>query len=188
MIIPYAWLILYAWLFADLLTGIFHWFEDRYMTSHSLNFLDSLAAENDLHHRKPTAMLASSGWTNMKSSAAFAWPLAFVLWLFNFPFVIYAGVFFAGFGNLIHRWSHFPERRRPGWMRFMQWIGLFISPAHHDAHHRSMKQLTPKELANQKFCGMTDWLNPSLDRLGVWPALESVLSRFGIQTTESMQS
>lgn len=176
--------ILIAWLLADFITGVVHWFEDRYMDSYSLNFLDSIAKDNDLHHRKPTAMLLSSGWTNMKSAAAFAWPLAALLWLFGAPLLVWLPLFFAAFGNLIHRWSHVPKKKHPRWIRGMQEFGLFISQQSHEQHHRSMKQLIPKHLAGYKFCGMTDWLNPVLDSFGFWTALEvAMLKTFGIQTT-----
>ena len=177
--------ILIAWLLADLITGVVHWWEDRYMNgNHSLNFLDSIAEENGLHHEKPTAMLLSTGWTNMKSSAAFGWPLAFAFWFFGLPMLIWLPVFFATFGNLIHRWSHIPKKKHPRWIRGMQEFGLFISQESHDLHHRSMKRLIPKHLAGYKFCGMTDWVNPVLDHFAVWTALEiAILKAFGIQTT-----
>lgn len=175
--------ILIAWLLADFLTGVVHWFEDRYMDKYSLNFLNSLAEENDLHHRKPTAMTLNSGWTNMRSAAAIGWPLAAILWLIGCPLWIWLIPFFASFGNLVHRWAHMPKHRLPSWIRLMQRIGLFISYQHHDLHHRSMRQLIPKHLAGYKFCPMTNWVNPILDAVRFWHGLEWTLARFGLLTT-----
>jgi len=158
--------ILIAWLLADFLTGAIHWFEDRYMDQFSLNFLNSIAEENDLHHNKPTAMTLSSGWVNMRSGAAF----------------------FASFGNLVHRWSHVPKRSLPRWIRGMQEFGLFISHEHHDAHHRSMKKLIPKHLAGYKFCPMTDWVNPVLDHIQFWYAAETIFRLAGLYTTTERRS
>jgi len=175
--------ILIAWLLADWLTGAVHWFEDRYMDKLSLNFLDSIAKENDLHHKKPTAMLMSSGWTNMKSAAAVGWPVAFLLWAIGAPLWVWLVPFFASFGNLVHRWGHTPREHLPRWIRGMQEFGLFISQHHHDLHHRSMKQLVPKHLAGYKFCPMSDLMNPILDATRFWFACEWVLERFGLVPT-----
>lgn len=173
-----------AWFLADFLTGLVHWFEDKYLDeTQTLNFLASTAEENDLHHRKPTAMVASTPWTNMKSAAAIGWPLAAVLWIFGLPMWVWLVPFFASFGNLVHRWSHMPARHLPSWIRFMQATGIFISRDHHDAHHRSMKQLIPKHLAGYKFCPMTNWVNPILDTMKFWSALERVLGWCGLKTT-----
>jgi len=175
-------LVLSSWLAADFLTGVFHWIEDRYMAKSSLDFVNSILEDNDLHHRKPTAMLLSTGWVNMRSSAAAGWPLAFACWWFGMPAFVWLSIFFATFGNLIHRWSHKPKRQLPRWIRGMQEFGLFISQEHHDTHHRSMQQLIPKHLAGCKFCGMTDWLNPTLDAIKFWQACEHLLRKFGIKT------
>ena len=175
--------ILIAWLLADWFTGFIHWFEDRYMDRFSLNFLNSLAEENDLHHRKPTAMLLSSGWVNMRSAAAVGWPLAVVLWWLGLPMIVWLTVFFSTFGNLVHRFAHMPKSQVPRWIRGFQELGLFISHEHHDLHHRSMKKLIPKHLAGYKFCPMTDWMNPFLDGVRFWTALEFLFAMLGLQTT-----
>lgn len=179
--------ILAAWLIADFITGLVHWFEDKYMDKSSLSFLNALAKENDLHHRKPTAMLLKSGWTNMKSSAAIGWPLAFVCWLIGMPLVVWLAIFFATFGNLIHRFAHMPKRDLPRWIRGLQEFGLFISQEHHDSHHRSMRKLIPKQIAGYKFCPMTDWVNPVLDGVGFWRTLERILNFLGMKTISDSQ-
>lgn len=180
--------ILIAWLLADLLTGFVHWFEDAYMDSFSLNFLDSLAKENDLHHRKPTAMLASHWFTNIASAVAIGWPLAIVLLCVGLPPLVWLVPFFASLGNLIHRWGHMPDRMLPPWIKFMQWTGLFITFEHHDAHHRSMKQLIPKHLAGYRFCPMTNWVNPIVDSLKFWQGLEYLFGLAGLRTTASRKA
>lgn len=175
--------VLIAWLLADFFTGAVHWFEDRYMDVHNLNLLNSIATENDLHHRKPTAMTLSSGWVNMRSGAAVGWPVAALLWYLGSPLIVWLVPFFASFGNLVHRWSHMPKAKLPRWIRGMQEFGLFISHEHHDAHHRAMQKLIPKYRASMKYCPMTDWVNPTIDVIGFWEFLESLLRRLGFQTT-----
>lgn len=184
-IISILFQIFIAWLLADFITGLVHWFEDKYLDHNkTLNFLTSIAEDNDLHHKKPTAMTQSSGWTNMKSGFVVGTPVAFVLWLLGAPLWLWLACFFAGFGNLIHRWSHIPNRKLHWSIRLMQWTGLFISHEHHDSHHRSMNKLIPKHLSGYRFCPMTDLVNPVLDKIKFWYILEWVLSRFGFDTIE----
>ncbi len=181
--------ILIAWLLADFVTGIVHWLEDKYLDdTHSLNFLDSVSKDNDLHHKKPTAMLLQSYWGNMKSGAAVGWPLAAVLFWFDAPLWLWLFPFFAGFGNLVHRFAHTPKSQLPRWIRGLQEFGLFISHQHHDLHHRSMQQLIPKYLAGYKYCPMTDWVNPFLDRIGFWSHAESLLLRAGLPTVKQRRA
>jgi ubiquitin-conjugating enzyme E2 variant len=181
-IISIIFQILVAWLLADFITGIVHWWEDRYLDSeNSSGFLKSIAEDNELHHKKPTAMTQSTGWSNIQSSVIFAFPIAFIMWITGFPLWLWLAVFFAGFGNLIHRWSHMPDRKLPYIIIFMQWTGLFISQDHHDQHHRSMNKLIPKHLSGFKFCPMTDWVNPILDKIKFWDRLEKLLDYFGFK-------
>lgn len=177
--------ILIAWLLADFITGVVHWFQDWYSDeSQALDLLVRVFGESeDLHHQKPTAMLVNSGWVNMRPAALVGWPLAALLYCLGCPFWVCLVPFFAAFGNLIHRWSHMPRRRLPRWIRGLQEFGLFLSAAAHDEHHRSMKQLVPRHLAGCKFCGMTDWLNPWLDDFGFWHGCSRCLRFIGLKTT-----
>jgi len=180
--------ILAAWLLADLISGAVHWWEDRYLDgNYSLSFLDSIAEDNDLHHRQPTAMLLGTPWTNIKSSVIAAVPLASILWLVGAPRILWLGVLFTSVGNLIHRWSHVPQRQLHWSIKFMQRVGLFQSAEEHDLHHRSMKKLIPKHLAGYKFCPMTNYLNPVIDGLRIWYGLEWVLYKLGWETTKKIK-
>ncbi|WP_149496206.1 fatty acid desaturase CarF family protein [Roseiconus lacunae] len=158
--------ILAAWLLADFITGVFHWFEDRYLDdTQSLEFARGLATDNQLHHERPTAMLLSTHWQNMRSAAIVAWPLAMLAWSMGAPVWFWLGLAFAAFGNLVHRFAHEPRRKLPRWIRGLQEFGLFISREHHDSHHREMGRLIPKSRAAIAYCPMTDWVNPLLDRV-----------------------
>jgi ubiquitin-conjugating enzyme E2 variant len=173
--------ILLSWLFADFLTGIVHWFEDRYIDPDKFDVF-GVGADNKLHHEKPTAMIDSHWFENIRYSAVVAWPLALLLYLLGFHVVIWLGVAFSAFGNLIHRFSHLPERKKNRIIKLMQKTGLFITSEHHDKHHRSMKRLIPKQEAGYKFCAMTNWLNPVLDTVHFWALLERFFSVFGLKT------
>jgi hypothetical protein len=173
--------ILVAWLVADFYTGVFHWIEDRYMGEDmSIDFFHALSEDNALHHDKPTAMLLFTKWENMRTAAYFAWPVALVIAILGGPLWLVLSFVFVAFGSLIHRFSHTPRKKLPRWILFMQFIGLFISHTHHETHHRQDGKLVPKQEALIAYCGMTDWLNPSLDRVHFWARMEYLLSLFGI--------
>jgi hypothetical protein len=59
-------------------------------------------------------------------------------------------------------------------VRAVQRTGLFISPSHHSGHHYSAGALVSRERSTIRFCVMTDWCNPVLDRLGVFRALNKI--------------
>ena len=56
----------------------------------------------------------------------------------------------------------------------MLWeVGLFQSPKHHSGHH--MKH------SAKNYCILTNLLNPILDRLHFWSALENGLTFIGLE-------
>lgn len=171
-----------AWLFADFLGGLFHWAQDRYMSVESKSkVVRALAVDNQVHHTKPTQMLIYSYFENIKYTAIFTLPLTILLMAISAPLWLSLSVFLSTFGNLIHRFGHTPARKLPRWVRGMQKIGLFISPEHHDLHHRHDGKLVTKCDAHHAYCPMTDWVNPIVDRLHVWEALEWTLAKIGIE-------
>lgn len=170
-------IILFAWLLADFLAGIIHWIEDKIFTETTMHVFSDLNADNTLHHAKPAAMLSYSYWGNISTSAIFTLPLTALLWYFNAPQIFTLAIFFSTFGNLVHRFAHTPPRKIPLWIKFMQKIGLFISPAHHGTHHyqikkRSVTKILSKAEAYERYCPMTNWLNPILDGIKFWNFLE----------------
>lgn len=170
--------ILVAWLLADWITGFFHWFEDRYLDENkAIDFWHEIAADNALHHRKPTAMCLLSWWENIRQAAAIAWPIAAILCLVGLPIWLWLTFVFAAFGNLIHRFSHEPKRKLGWFVRAMQLCGIFISHEHHFKHHYwdNGTRVDPKWNASRAYCPMTNWLNPILDRLGFWWGLERLI-------------
>ncbi|MFO0940093.1 MAG: fatty acid desaturase CarF family protein [Pirellulales bacterium] len=186
----YAWLIsvlfqiLVAWLFADFVTGLFHWWEDRYLDDNqTLEFFQGVAQDNKRHHQYPTALCMCSWWENMRSAAIFASPVGFGLWLIDMPIWFWMGIYFTGFGNLIHRFSHEPKRKLNWFILAMQKTGLFISHEHHAKHHYfdDGKRVDPKWNSTRTYCPMTNWVNPILDGIGFWWAIESLLKAVGIR-------
>ncbi len=171
-----------AWLLADFIGGVVHWWEDRYLGQmQSFDFAAGIARDNASHHRKPTVMLLYTPWENMRSGAIVGWPLAILLWWIGCPMLVWLSVFFSSYGNLVHRFAHTPTRQIPGAVKFLQRIGIFISPAQHRTHHYGPDGIVgDRENSERAYCPMTDMLNPILDAMRFWHTAEVMLSGIGI--------
>ena len=76
--------------------------------------------------------------------------------------------------NEIHNWAHRPKRMNGPMITFLQRNGILQSSRHHARHHRGA--------TDTHYCILTNYLNPVLDRVGLWRFLERVLLRvFGLR-------
>lgn len=153
-----------CWLAADLLSGFWHWWEDRYADERWPLIGKWIAKPNQLHHDQPIAFLNQSYWSrNWTTIVPSAVALALTFpnpWSLVFVFVSQA--------NEIHAWAH-SRGKVSRWIEMFQETGFFQSPRHHAAHHVSPFAT--------KYCVMSDWLNPILDRLQVWRGLEWIVEK-----------
>lgn len=170
--------LVYAWLLADFISGVAHWLEDRVLVGPSrFSFLNRIRADNDLHHMKPTAMLSNSWWENMNTTAVIAWPLAGFLYLVGCPLVLWLAVLFTTFANLIHRFAHTPRRHLHPVVKALQFTGVFASFNQHAGHHYRRGRVIPKDEATIRFCTMSNFLNPVLDRARFFTALQRLVGK-----------
>lgn len=162
---------LLGWLLADLLTGAFHWWEDRFGREDWPLLGPWIIAPNRLHHDEPLAFTRHGFWSRNGSSivAAAAAALALVA-AFGAAVWIAALALGGALSNEVHRYAHQPGRA-PTWMRVLQDIGLLQSPKGHAAHHRPPQ--------DRNYCVLTDWLNPLLEAAGLWARLERMSGRSG---------
>jgi hypothetical protein len=151
--------LLCCYLAADLLAGFWHWWEDRYADTQWPLIGDWIAKPNQLHHDQPLAFLDQNYWSRNWTTIV----PAFIAFLLTVPHPICGVFLFVSQANEIHAWAH-SKGKVSAWIETLQSTGLFQSPKHHALHH-----IDPFEL---KYCVMTDWLNPILDRLGLWRGLE----------------
>lgn len=160
---------LLGWLLADFVTGVFHWWEDRFGSEDWPIIGPWVIAPNRLHHSDPLAFTAH-GFMVRNGAAIVAAALAIVaLAVFFGPSMWLATLGLGGaLANEVHRFAHQPSAAPP-WLRVVQQTGLFQSPKAHAAHHR------PPQDVN--FCVLTDWLNPPLEALGVWRRAERLFGR-----------
>lgn len=158
-----------AWLMADLLSGLVHWWEDRYGDP-SWPVLGPLVVEPNIrHHEDQKAFLAPSVWGRNWTAAAPAWTLAGILAACGMHWMA-ASLAALGLANEVHAWAH-QRCSRP--IRGLQLLGVLQSPEQHAEHHRRP--------FDRNYCTMTDWLNPVLSRVEFWAAIERVIGTvFGV--------
>lgn len=169
--------VLGAWLLADFISGVVHWWEDRAIVGTSrFEFINSVRADNEIHHLKPGHLLTHSYWGNINTTAPASWAIALGLVLIGSPLIFILTSLFMGFGNLIHRFAHTPPGKIPRIIRALQELGLFSSPSHHSGHHfRGRGELVSRNTAEIRYCVMSDWLNPWLDKIKFFNFLNKLL-------------
>lgn len=151
----------------DFVSGLVHWAEDTFWSEETPVVGRWIVKPNVLHHRDGSAFTGhswlESSWDLLAAGALIlgvAWLLnllSWQVWLF-----VVAGVN----ANQIHKWAHLGRTKAPVLVRAMQRVHLLQSPAHHARHHRGDK--------NTDYCVVTEVLNPLLDSIGFWRALERV--------------
>lgn len=158
-----------AWLFADFLSGVFHWWEDRYGVEDWPLIGPIVVAPNVMHHSQPTAFLKQGlivrNWTTVVPAAI----LAAAAWLAGAHWLA-AALCFTGAANEVHAWAH-QRCSRP--IRGLQLIGILQSQEQHAEHHRRP--------FDRNYCVMTDWMNPLLSRIHFWTGIETAIGAvFGV--------
>ena len=169
---------LVGWVLADLVSGVVHWWADRIASEDTPLFGPTFVRPFREHHEDPLG-ICRNDWVETNGNTCIVmlpFLLAACFWLPGQPlggaplFISSAFVSLAlwsGLTNQIHRWAH--EPRAPRVVRMLQGSGLLLSSGHHARHH------TPPFARH--YCITSGWLNPLLDSLGVFPALEGLLVR-----------
>lgn len=164
--------LLLGWLIADIVTGLFHWWEDRVASTATPLVGRYLIVPNRAHHRDPQAITQHGLSQRSRDTALFALAIGIAWWLLLGSSIVLAAACVGGIVSTeVHYAAHKPLVL-PRWIRVLQEVGLLQSPAHHAGHHRPG--------SSRRYCILTDWLNPPLDALAVWARLERLLARLGI--------
>lgn len=161
LLVLLLWIIL-DWLLADLLSGLLHWWEDRYANANWPVLGKWVAQPNQLHHTKPLAFLHQGYWSRNWTTII---PALF-LFAVTVPHPSCLIFLFLSQANEIHALAH-RKGKVPRWVAWAQGIGVLQSPKHHSGHHRYPYA--------RNYCAMTDWLNPLLERFNLWRKLERIV-------------
>ena len=162
--------VLLCLLLADLLAGGVHWLEDSYGQVDWPLVGTSVIAPNLLHHAEPRAFLVNNWWRSADYqviAAALALGGAALLGWFTWELAVVLGV--AANANEVHKWSHRTRAENGRLISLLQDCGLVQNRAHHGRHHGGDR--------NTHYCTVTPWLNPMLERVRFWRAMEWLIAR-----------
>lgn len=160
-------------LFADFITGFFHFLLDQYGSPKSRFFKNAIKI-NLAHHDDPRKMTERSYWELTKDS----WKLAIVIIalltaVFGFHWELILLLFFGANTNIVHKWSHMTKQDRPYIATVLQKLHLTQNKHQHALHHRRP--------FDSNFCILTHLCNPFLERIHFWKGVVNLLKVFGIK-------
>lgn len=154
---------------ADLVAGLVHWAEDAYARPDS-SWLGRIARDNLLHHSRPREFLKKSWWQSSGDLLLVgALVIAATLLAGVFNGWILLGVLLAANANQIHKWAHSSRREQPAIAHWLQRARILQTPRHHARHHSGRK--------NTHYCVITNFVNPVLETIRFWTALEWLVLR-----------
>jgi hypothetical protein len=155
-------------LIADFVSGLFHWLEDAYGRPDWPVIGWLITQPNILHHHDPRYFARHSwfhsSWLLLCISiliVAVAWCcdlLTWHVWLF---------AILGANANQIHKCAHRSPAENGPVISFLQRIWLLQTPRHHAHHHTNPK--------NSHYCVLTNFVNPIVDRIRLWVALEAAV-------------
>ncbi|MGB5694083.1 MAG: fatty acid desaturase CarF family protein [Polyangiales bacterium] len=161
----------------DLVTGIVHWACDRFGDANTPVVGPLLIRAFREHHVDPSGMVDHDWIETNGEPCVLTAPTLAVLALLA-PSVqsglgaaaltlVWTMATVGAWANQVHKWAHMPEA--PRMARILQRVGLALRPSEHACHHRNPH--------DSGYCISTGWMNPLLDRLGLWARLERLLRR-----------
>ncbi|NBV25249.1 MAG: hypothetical protein EBS05_25450 [Proteobacteria bacterium] len=157
-------------LFAELCAGIVHWFEDAYIREDTPLLGKYVGRPNVIHHHLPRYMTRNnwlqSSWDLLLISVVIVL-VAGALGCLTWHVWLFAAI--SANANEFHKWTHRTRKENGRIITFLQHIRLLQTPQHHAMHHTNPK--------NVRYCVVTNFLNPVLDRAHFWAALEWLLAR-----------
>jgi ubiquitin-conjugating enzyme E2 variant len=154
---------------AELIAGMVHWFEDAYVREDTPLIGRLLGRPNVIHHHYPRYMTRNSWW---QSSYDLVIVAACFLMAFGFggllTWQVWLFAILSANANQMHKWTHRTREENGPVISWLQDMHVLQTPRHHLIHHKDPK--------NSHYCTMTNWLNPVLDAIHFWTALEWVLA------------
>lgn len=161
----------------DFVTGVVHWACDRFGDATTPVVGPLLIRAFREHHVDPQRMI-DHDWIETNGEPCVLTAFALMVLAGVAPqvqsgltaaavTVVWTMATVGAWANEVHKWAHMSSA--PPLARLLQWAGLALRPNEHACHHR-----TPHDSG---YCISTGWMNPLLDRLGIWSWLERSLRR-----------
>ena len=161
--------ILAVLLVVDFASGLLHWAEDTYWTESTPVVGRWIVRPNVEHHEDGAAFVRLGYWrSNWDLLLLGGLVVALAWWLDRLTWHVWVFALVGGNANQLHKWGHTPRRDTPALVRWLQAVHVVQSPAHHAGHHGGER--------NTRYCVVTEILNPVLDGLGFWRALERLFA------------
>ncbi len=168
IVLRIAWRVALCFLIADLIVGVVHWLEDSYGSPTWPIIGAAIIAPNLLHHAQPRAFLSKSWWQGADLQAILGGVVLGIAALcgwFTVEFLLI--VVLAVNANEFHRWAHRTRAENGRLISFLQDWKLIQGRAHHGRHHGGQR--------DSHYCAITAWVDPLLERLQLWHALEVLI-------------
>lgn len=163
--------VIFLFLLADLVTGMFHFFVDQYgvmngkVMTNSINLLL-------YHHKFPQKMLSQSYW----EITGHVYKISIIVFVgslyFGFYWELLLFLLFCSNSNMIHKWSHQKYSDLSPIVQYLQKYKIIQSKKHHNKHHNGY--------FNSNYCIMTNFLNPILHYIFFWKVIIHFLKLFRI--------
>jgi hypothetical protein len=155
-------------LLADFITGFIHWLEDSFWSPETPILGKWVVIANLAHHQNGQDFLKKSwlesSWDLLLAGiitlgvATFSHKVSWELLLLTVILIN---------ANQIHKWAHITRfENKPYLIGLLQKLYILQRTDHHGQHHRKPN--------NSHYCTVTNLLNPVLDKLHFWRALEAV--------------
>lgn len=166
--------VLFSYIAADFVSGFVHWAADTWASVDTPVIGKALLRPFREHHVDPLAITRHDFVETNGNNCLISIPPLLIamalptetLWGIAAAEFIGGLVFWVLLTNQFHKWAHLPQR--PRWMSVLQRLHLILPPAHHQVHHTAP--------FNRYYGITTGWLNVPLDKLGLYPALERLLT------------
>jgi hypothetical protein len=155
---------------ADLVAGLVHWFEDAYVREDTPLIGSAVGRPNVIHHHLPRYFTRFSWWYSSRDLLVISGLIVLAAWslgLLTWPVWLFAII--STNANEVHKWSHRTRLENGPLISRLQDLRILQTVRHHALHHTNPK--------NCHYCPLTNLLNPVLDRLQFWSALEWILAR-----------
>jgi hypothetical protein len=153
---------------ADFVSGVFHWLEDAYGREDWPITGRLVTKPNILHHHDPRYFTRHSWLYSSWLLLGIGLVILLTAWICGvLTWQVWVFVILGVNANQVHKCAHRTPAENGPVISLLQRIGLLQTPRHHAGHHTDPK--------NSHYCVLTNFLNPILDGVRMWAALEWVV-------------